>query len=52
MPAPRRQVQWIALVAAGYAQRVLSKADVAAIFLSRKILLTPDALPVVSASEP
>ena len=33
------QLAWLLGTAAGYAQRTLSKADVAAVFLSRKILL-------------
>lgn len=35
---------WLLGTAAGYAQRALSKADVAAVFLSRKIML--DRLPM------
>ena len=40
-----RQVRWLLATCGGYAQRLLSKADVAAIFLSRKILLD-DLLPM------
>jgi hypothetical protein len=35
---------WLLRTAGGYAQRALSKADVAAVFLSRKVLL--DQLPL------
>lgn len=42
-PFPTRQLHWLLLVGAGYGQALLSKADVAALFLSRKILLTPAA---------
>lgn len=38
--AARRRVPWLLLAAAGYGQALLSRADVAALFLSRKILLT------------
>ena len=34
-----RQLQWLLLAAAGYVQSLLSKADVAALLLSRKIML-------------
>lgn len=40
-----RQLRWLLATFGGYAQHLLSKADVAAIFLSRKILLG-DLLPV------
>ena len=40
-----RQLRWLLATCGGYAQHLLSKADVAAIFLSRKILLD-DLLPV------
>ena len=33
------QLAWLLGTAAGYAQKTLSKADVAAVFLSRKVLL-------------
>ncbi|KAL4425195.1 hypothetical protein ABPG75_009211 [Micractinium tetrahymenae] len=35
----KRRIPWLLLAAAGYGQSLLSKADVAALFLSRKILL-------------
>lgn len=38
-----RRLHWLLLAAAGYGQSLLSKADVAALFLSRKILLVPEA---------
>ncbi|PSC67449.1 beta-Ig-H3 fasciclin [Micractinium conductrix] len=41
--AAHRQLPWLVIAAAGYAQAVLSRADVAALFLSRKILLTDPA---------
>ena len=40
-----RQLRWLLATCGGYAQHLLSKADVAAIFLSRKILLD-DLLPM------
>lgn len=43
------QAQWLLATFGGYAQHVLSKADVAAIFLSRKILLD-DLLPLAQPS--
>lgn len=39
----KTRVPWLLLAAAGYGQALLSKADVAALFLSRKILLTQPA---------
>ena len=40
-PRPRAgTLHWLLLAAAGYGQSLLSRADVAALFLSRKILLT------------
>ena len=35
------RLHWLLLAAAGYGQSLLSKADVAALIISRKILLTP-----------
>jgi hypothetical protein len=37
---PFSQLHWLLATAAGYSTRVLSEADVAAVFLSRKLLLT------------
>ena len=37
----RSRLHWLLLAAAGYGQSLLSKADVAALIISRKILLTP-----------
>lgn len=39
----KRRVPWLLLAAAGYGQSLLGKADVAALFLSRKILLAEPA---------
>lgn len=39
----RGRLSWLLLVCAGYGQALISKADVAALFLSRKILLPPSA---------
>lgn len=39
-PYVSRRLPWLLVAAAGYGQSLLSKADVAALFLSRKILLT------------
>lgn len=36
-----RRLHWLLLAAAGYGQSLLSKADVAALLLSRRILLLP-----------
>ncbi len=37
-----RRLHWLLLAAAGYGQSLLSKADVAALLLSRRILLLPE----------
>ena len=47
-----RQVQWLLATAGCYAQRVLSRSDVAVMFLSRKILVDQVGLAAVSASLP
>ena len=49
---PTRQMHWLLATAAGYSQAALSKADVAAIFLSRRLLADPLANPdLVSVGE-
>lgn len=47
-----RQVQWLLATFGCYAQRVLSRSDVAVMFLSRKILVDQVGLAAVSASLP
>ena len=47
-----RQVQWLLATFGCYAQRVLSRTDVAVMFLSRKILVDQVGLAAVSASLP
>lgn len=47
-----RQVQWLMATFGCYAQRVLSRTDVAVMFLSRKILVDQVGLAAVNASLP
>ena len=47
-----RQIQWLLATFGNYAQRALSKADVAVMFMSRKILLDQTGLTAIGPSLP